>query len=59
MFIFTAVLVPIIWAVNPWHLYRRYQRYKYDKATYITQARANKLMEDPEYVMGKRYGELL
>jgi hypothetical protein len=60
MFFFSTFFVPIIWLVNPWYIWRTYQRGKHEKKTdYLTQERANKLMEDPEYLMGKRYGEVL
>lgn len=59
MFFFSTFFVPFIWLVNPWYLWRVYQRKKHLNTSYPTQEKANRLMEDPEYLMGKRYGELL
>ena len=59
MFFFTAFLVPFIWLVNPWYLWKLLKRWYYKNTPYITQEEANALMEDPEYIMGKRYGEIL
>ena len=59
MFFFTALLVPLIWAINPWYLWKLFKRWRYKNTPFITQEEANSLMEDSEYVMGKRYGEIL
>jgi len=56
---FQAFLVPLIWLINPDYLWKFYLRKKYYKNPCITQEAANKLMEDPPYIMGKRYGEIL
>ena len=56
MFFFTAFLVPLIWLINPWYLWKLIKRYRYENSPFITQEEANSLMEDSEYVMGKRYG---
>lgn len=59
MFFFTAFLVPLIWIINPWYLWKLIQRKRYQNTPFITQEEANALMEDPEYIMGKRYGEIM
>jgi hypothetical protein len=58
-YFFTVVLVPLIWGINPWYIKRWIQRRMHEGSPYVTQEEANKIMEDPEYIMGKRYGELL
>lgn len=59
MFFFSSFLVPFIWLINPWHLYQLIKRKLNEGSPYLTQEQANKLMEDPEYLMGKRYGEVM
>ena len=56
MFFFNAFLVPLIWLINPWYLWKLSQRKLHQNSPHMTQQKANKLMEDPEYLMGKRYG---
>lgn len=51
--------VPLVWLLNPWYLVKLVQRRMYKDSVFLTQAEANKLMEDPEYLMGKRYAEIL
>lgn len=55
MFFFEAFLVPVIWIINPWHILQYLKRCYFKNDSDITQEKANKLMEDPEYLMGKRY----
>ena len=55
MFIFSAVLVPLIWMMNPYQLMHLYKRKKKRNSTTVTQKEANKLMADEEYSIGKRY----
>ena len=55
MFVVSAVLVPIIWLVHPYQLCHRYKRWKYQNSEEVTQKKANFLMADYEYSIGKRY----
>ena len=55
MFIFSAVLVPLIWLIHPYQLYHRFQRWRHQGKTDVTQKQANDLMADYEYSLGKRY----
>lgn len=59
MFFINAFFVPLIWLVNPWQIkqlvLRRFKRNK----NYYTQAEANDIMSDAQYVMGKRYAEIV
>ena len=59
MFIFSAVLIPLIWIINPYQLHHLYKRNKYRDSTKVTQKEANKLMADEEYSIGKRYAEII
>ena len=47
MFFFTAFLVPLIWFINPWYLWKLIKRKYYKNTPFITQFEANALMEDP------------
>jgi hypothetical protein len=55
MFFFSAFLEPLIWLVNPWHLFRLLKRWWFRGRTDLTQREANFLMESPAYSMGKKY----
>ena len=55
MFIFSAVLVPLIWFIHPYQLYHQLQRWRYQGTATVTQSEANVLMADYEYSVGKRY----
>lgn len=46
MFFFAAFLVPAIWAINPWYIWKWIQRKRYQDTPFITQEEANKVMED-------------
>ena len=59
MFIFNSFLVPIIWIINPWYLFRLGRRWYLQNSKFLTQEQANQVMEDPPFQMGKRYGEVL
>lgn len=59
MFYLSSFAVPAIWLINPWYILQWIKRKYYHGSKFLTQEQANKLMEDPEYLMGKRYGELL
>jgi len=58
-FLYSLLIVPLIWIINPWYIKKRIQRSKFQDSPYCTQLEANYFMEDPEYIMGKRYGEVL
>jgi hypothetical protein len=55
MFFLSAFLVPLIWLVNPWYLFKLAQRKCFSGKKEYTQKQANELMQDPRYSMGKRY----
>lgn len=50
-----AFFVPLIWMINPWQLgvliKRKFNQGRKD----LTQKEANKIMENIQYNMGKRY----
>jgi len=45
MFFFNSFLVPIIWFINPWHIYHIIKRKLYFGDQHMTQQEANGLME--------------
>jgi len=47
MFFFSSFMVPLIWLINPWYIYKWIQRKINYGSIYVTQEAANKLMEDP------------
>lgn len=55
MFFMNAFFVPLIWMINPWQLgvliKRKFNQGRKD----LTQKEANKIMENIQYNMGKRY----
>lgn len=59
MFFLSAFLVPLIWLVNPWYLFKLAQRKCFTGKKEYTQRQANDLMQDPRYSMGKRYAEIV
>lgn len=59
MFIFNAYLSPIVFMFNPYNFFSWIKRKIYYGNQYYTQQQANKLMEMPEYSMGKRYAEII
>ena len=59
MFIFSSVLVPLIWLFNPYQLKHVYKRNKKEGSMKVTQKEANTLMADYEYSIGKRYAEII
>ena len=59
MFIFSAVLIPLIWMINPYQLMHLRKRNKKKGSMKVTQKEANKLMADEEYSVGKRYAEII
>ena len=55
MFFFNALFVPLFWLINPVQLVKICKRkLKYGRRD-LTQKEANELMEDSEYMIGKRY----
>lgn len=59
MFILCAFIIPLIWTINPFQLYHKYQRNKHFWHNTVSQHEANHLMADYHYDMGKRYAEVL
>lgn len=59
MYFVNSVFVPLFWAINPIYLYKKYLVWKHHGSKFFTQAEANKMMQFPEYDIGKRYGEVL
>lgn len=55
MFFLNALFVPLFWLINPFQLYKLLQRKLGYGKRELTQREANKLMEDSEYEIGKRY----
>jgi hypothetical protein len=55
MFFMNSLLVPIIWAINPFQIYVLIKRKINFGKKYLTQREANNLMEDFNYDVGKRY----
>lgn len=55
MFFLITFFVPLVWLLNPWYLVKLVQRRMHKGSVFLTQMEANQLMEDPEYLMGKRY----
>jgi hypothetical protein len=59
MFIMNAFFVPLIWLINPWHLVTLIKRKLNYGRKDLTQKEANKIMENVQYNMGKRYAEVI
>jgi hypothetical protein len=59
MFFMNALFVPFIWLINPWQLGVLIKRkFNYGRKD-LTQKEANKIMENMQYNMGKRYAEII
>lgn len=58
-FFMNAFFVPLIWLVNPFQLFVLLRRKFYYGRDDIPQKKANSIMEDFNYDMGKRYAEVL
>lgn len=58
MFIMNALFVPFIWMINPWQLGVLVKRKLNMGRNDLTQKEANKIMENVQYNMGKRYAEI-
>lgn len=59
MYIVNSIFVPLFWALHPFYLLKRFKAWRSFGTNYYTQQEANKMMEYPEYDVGKRYGEVL
>ena len=59
MFIMSGFVAPLIWLINPWHIYSKFYRQRHKNDLDLTQSEANSLMEKPHYSIGKRYAEIL
>lgn len=55
MFFLNAFFVPLFWLINPYSLKRAIERKLKFGRRDLTQREANQLMEEPEYIVGKRY----
>jgi hypothetical protein len=58
MFFFNAFLIPIIWMIHPWQIYKLAKRKFYIGRKDLTQREANDLMENSNYSVGKKYAEV-
>jgi hypothetical protein len=58
MFFMNAIFVPFIWMINPWQLGVLLKRKLNYGRKDLTQKEANKIMENVQYNMGKRYAEI-
>ncbi|KAL4476129.1 hypothetical protein ABPG74_009862 [Tetrahymena malaccensis] len=62
VFIFNAIIPSLAWVIDPWSIIKNIQRNKELKnkeKSVLTQGEANKLMEHPDYAMGKRYADIM
>ncbi len=59
MFFMNALFVPLIWLINPWQIGVLIKRKWYYGRKDLTQKEANKIMENMQYNMGKRYAEII
>lgn len=59
MYVVNSLFVPLFWAIHPVYLFKRIKLHFNKGKKHFTQAEANKMMELPEYDIGKRYGEVL
>jgi hypothetical protein len=55
MFFMNGIIAPLIWIINPWHIYKTLKQKYYYGSKLITQEEANKIMELTHYSIGKRY----
>lgn len=59
MSILNALFSPVVWLINPWYLIHKIKvKLNYGK-TDVPQSKANKIMEYPEYYLGKRYAQIM
>lgn len=54
-----AFFVPLIWLINPWQIHVLIKRKMNYGRKDLTQKQANKIMENLQYNMGKRYAQIL
>lgn len=54
-----ALFVPFIWLINPWQIIVLIKRKLNYGRKDLTQKEANKIMENMQYNMGKRYAEII
>ena len=59
MFVMNAVFIPFFWMVNPFRIARIIKRKLKHGSKNMTQHEANQLMEEEEYDLGKRFGEVI
>jgi hypothetical protein len=59
MFFMNALFVPFIWLINPWQIGVLIKRKLNYGRKDLTQKEANKIMENMQYNMGKRYAEII
>ena len=59
MFIFNAYFSPVVMIINPYYIIYWLKRKFYFNSINMTQEQANKLMQYPEYNLGKRYAEII
>jgi hypothetical protein len=59
MIIFTSLLIPLIWLVNPWAIWINLKQLYFRDQKDISQEEANQMMEAMPYLMGKRYAEIV
>ena len=59
MFILCAVLIPLIWIINPFQQCHVLERNEHVGKPDVSQHEANHLMADYHYDMGKRYAEII
>ena len=57
MFFVTAFFIPLVWLIHPYNLFKKLQL-KMNENTLVTQEKANELIEDFPYDLGKRYAEI-
>lgn len=55
MFIFSALIIPLNWLINPYRLCHNCEREEHYGKADVTQHEANHLMAEYHYDMGKRY----
>jgi hypothetical protein len=58
MFFFNAFLIPVIWFIHPWQIFKLIKRKIYFGRKDLTQKEANELMENSAYSVGKKYAEV-
>jgi hypothetical protein len=54
MFFVTAFFIPFVWLIHPYNLYKKFQLWL-SRGSLVTQEKANELIEDFPYDLGKRY----